>query len=68
VLGGLLVTDLSWRWVFYVNVPIGAAALIFGLLFLTQVEQANPGRFALPGFFSPDSASGWRCTACPRAR
>src|ERR1022692_708103 len=26
VLGGLLVSDLSWRWVFYVNVPIGAAA------------------------------------------
>ncbi|HYK27584.1 MAG TPA: MFS transporter, partial [Streptosporangiaceae bacterium] len=25
VLGGLLVTDLSWRWVFYVNLPIGAA-------------------------------------------
>jgi MFS family permease len=30
VLGGLLVTDLSWRWVFYVNVPIGAAAIAFG--------------------------------------
>src|SRR3977135_66184 len=25
-LGGLLTTDLSWRWVFYVNLPIGAAA------------------------------------------
>src|SRR5271165_5570301 len=50
VLGGLLVTDLSWRWVFYVNVPIGAAAFIFGLLFLSQVEQANPGSFDLPGF------------------
>ena len=50
VLGGLLVTDLSWRWVFYVNVPIGAAALLFGLVFLRQTEQANPGRFDLPGF------------------
>ncbi|MBV9047364.1 MAG: MFS transporter, partial [Solirubrobacterales bacterium] len=34
VLGGLLVTDLSWRWVFFVNVPIGLAAFAFGLLFL----------------------------------
>jgi len=50
VLGGLLVTDLSWRWVFYVNVPIGAAALLFGLLFLKSVPQADPGKFDLPGF------------------
>jgi EmrB/QacA subfamily drug resistance transporter len=50
VLGGLLVTDLSWRWVFYVNVPIGAAALLFGALFLRSVPQAKPGRFDLPGF------------------
>ncbi len=50
VLGGLLVTDLSWRWVFYVNVPIGAAALIFGAIFLQHAPQARPGRFDLPGF------------------
>jgi EmrB/QacA subfamily drug resistance transporter len=50
VLGGLLVTELSWRWVFYVNVPIGIAAFIFGVLFLDQTAQAQPGRFDLPGF------------------
>ena len=50
VLGGLLVTDLSWRWVFYVNVPIGIVAFTFGFLFLRQPAQANPGRFDLPGF------------------
>lgn len=50
VLGGLLVTDLSWRWVFYVNVPIGAVTFLFGLLFLHQPGQDNPGRFDLPGF------------------
>jgi EmrB/QacA subfamily drug resistance transporter len=27
VLGGLLVDDLSWRWIFYVNVPIGIVGL-----------------------------------------
>jgi EmrB/QacA subfamily drug resistance transporter len=27
-LGGLLVTSFSWRWIFYVNVPIGVAALV----------------------------------------
>ena len=50
VLGGLLVTELSWRWVFYVNVPIGIAAFTFGALFLEQSAQAQPGRFDLAGF------------------
>jgi len=50
VLGGLLVTELSWRWVFYVNVPIGVAAFGFGAIFLHQSAQAQPGRFDLAGF------------------
>jgi EmrB/QacA subfamily drug resistance transporter len=50
VLGGLLVTDLSWRWVFYVNLPIGVAAFAFGAVFLQQQRQAHPGRFDLAGF------------------
>ncbi len=50
VLGGLLVTDLSWRWVFYVNVPIGVAALLFGMLFLDEQRQSTPGRFDGIGF------------------
>ena len=50
VLGGLLTTDLSWRWVFYVNLPIGAAAFLFGLLFVRESRQPHAGRFDLPGF------------------
>ena len=50
VLGGLLVTELSWRWVFYVNLPLGVAAFTFGLLFLQQQKQDRPGRFDLSGF------------------
>jgi EmrB/QacA subfamily drug resistance transporter len=50
VVGGLLVTDATWRWVFYVNVPIGIAALIFGVLFVKHSAQDRPGAFDRPGF------------------
>jgi EmrB/QacA subfamily drug resistance transporter len=50
VLGGVLVTDVSWRWVFFVNLPIGAAACLFGLFFVTEQRQDRPGRFDLAGF------------------
>jgi EmrB/QacA subfamily drug resistance transporter len=58
VLGGLLVTDLSWRWVFYVNVPIGLAAIVFGALCLDDHTQADPGRFDLAGFALAASGLG----------
>ncbi|MEU6536989.1 DHA2 family efflux MFS transporter permease subunit [Streptomyces sp. NPDC047000] len=49
ILGGLLVDRLSWRWVFYVNLPIGLPALLFGLLFLAGHRGERPGRFDLTG-------------------
>jgi EmrB/QacA subfamily drug resistance transporter len=58
VLGGLLVTELSWRWVFYVNLPLGAAAFVFGLLFLEQTTQDRPGRFDLAGFLLSGAGLG----------
>lgn len=48
-LGGLLV-ELSWRWVFLVNVPVGVAAVVVGLSAIT--ESRNEGelrRTDLPG-------------------
>src|SRR5204863_3906007 len=50
VLGGLLVDQLSWRWVFYVNVPIGIAACLFGLTFLHEYREPAAGRFDVAGF------------------
>ncbi len=58
VLGGLFVTDLTWRWVFYVNVPIGIVALGFGLLFLHEQEKEDPGPFDLSGLILSGAGFG----------
>jgi predicted MFS family arabinose efflux permease len=28
ILGGIIVTYVSWRWIFWINVPIGVAAVV----------------------------------------
>src|SRR5579885_1577811 len=50
LLGGLLIDKLSWHWVFYVNVPIGVTAFLFGLFFLEEYRERATGSFDLPGF------------------
>ncbi|MHB8694882.1 MAG: MDR family MFS transporter [Solirubrobacteraceae bacterium] len=50
VIGGILVTNLSWRWVFFVNLPLGAAVLLFGLVFLRKRVSTVAGAFDARGF------------------
>ena len=56
VLGGLIVTNISWRWIFLVNVPIGMVALWFGWRYLQEHKHPATGRFDIAGFILSASA------------
>jgi Major Facilitator Superfamily len=48
IAGGLLVTYANWRWVLFVNVPIGIAVALAAPAVLPDTPR-RPGRFDLPG-------------------
>ncbi len=50
-MGGVLTGLLSWRWVFFVNVPVGIALVVLVPIVLKETERRE-GRFDLPGAVS----------------
>ena len=48
-LGGLIVQNMSWRWIFYVNVPIGVIAVIAALRVLPKVKRGPVERLDTRG-------------------
>jgi DHA2 family multidrug resistance protein len=50
VLGGLIVTKISWRWLFLINVPVGIIGVILATLLLRDLGFREDRRFDLRGF------------------
>jgi EmrB/QacA subfamily drug resistance transporter len=48
VLGGLF-TELSWRWIFFINIPVGIAAIVMTLIGVQEFRPPHPPRIDLPG-------------------
>ncbi|MBX6391761.1 MAG: DHA2 family efflux MFS transporter permease subunit, partial [Frankia sp.] len=50
VIGGLIVDNLDWRWIFFVNLPVGAIALLASLRVLPRDDRGSASqRLDLPG-------------------
>ena len=50
VIGGFITTYASWRWNFFINVPVGLIGLIAAARFIPAVKPMAPGRFDWRGF------------------
>jgi EmrB/QacA subfamily drug resistance transporter len=49
ILGGVLTDYASWRWVFFVNVPIALAAVVGSLAFIPESKDERARSFDVPG-------------------
>jgi EmrB/QacA subfamily drug resistance transporter len=49
-LGGLIVTYASWRWIFFINIPIGVLGVVLVNLFIENLRETTVRPFDLRGF------------------
>lgn len=49
VLGGLITDSWGWPWVFWINVPVGVAALVLAIVAVPHLERARRRRFDAGG-------------------
>ena len=58
-LGGYLVEYVDWRWIFTINLPVGAIGIILSIFLLPEFKSKHPGRLDFAGGLT--SAGGLFC-------
>jgi EmrB/QacA subfamily drug resistance transporter len=49
IIGGLIIENLTWRWMFFVNLPVAVVALVLGWFLIPNSRDQNPKRIDAPG-------------------
>jgi EmrB/QacA subfamily drug resistance transporter len=50
IVGGFLTSYASWRWVFYLNIPMGILGAVLGFMLFENFRAPAPSRFDIGGF------------------
>jgi EmrB/QacA subfamily drug resistance transporter len=48
-LGGFLITYIDWRWIFYVNLPVGILAIVLAFVYIPDLRPGRQHGWDLPG-------------------
>lgn len=65
-LGGFITRYASWHWIFFINVPLGLAAIILSLRIIPDIRETEQRSFDLSGFITTSVAMVSLVTAMER--
>lgn len=55
-IGGVLISTLGWRWIFFMNLPIGAVVIVAAFAIIPDLRSGSAPRLDLPGVLISSAA------------